>query len=86
MAAVRKLFCVALGLLALQSVEACTGSDTDADLNPQPLPPEDSERSPGLSEGSDKNGSATASPPPSTPGAGAADAGGDAVNVDGSDG
>lgn len=88
MAAVRKLVYLGLGLLALQGVQACV---TETELNPQPLPPEDSaNRDPESGSAKDDGSQATGGMGGSSGSSGATpsgDAGADAKDAaDGGDG
>ena len=70
MSPIRKLLLVGVGVLALHGVQACSAG---TELNPQPLPPQDPERSPSgtTGGGSDKtagdpnSGTSGATPAPS---------------------
>ena len=76
MTSFRKLLLVTASALALCGVQACA---SESDLNPQPLPPEDSENGKGGTTGGGSSGSSGANAPPD-----AADAGPDAA-IDGGD-
>lgn len=77
----RKLLLAGLSALVLCGVQACTG---EAELNPQPLPPEGTPAA-GSDNGSERGGDSPAAPPNPMDAADAGPADGDASDADGGD-